>query len=137
MISKIAAAFVLVLVSGIVIGYYLNDSQASTFSDSIAMREYRIAEQKYVKNINSKLNVLRTHNVDYQVSKDMMQLDEVFDELKGELKKGANVNNNQIIKALILNYEVKVEILEKVLSRVNEQNEGNLLKSISDETISI
>jgi predicted CopG family antitoxin len=50
---------------------------------------------------------------------DMEELDEVYLELKEDLKD--NVSNPEVIEAMILNYRVKLEILEDLLNQLNEK----------------
>ena len=136
-ISKIAAAFAFVLASGVVIGYLLNDQSTIDPSKDVVFQEYLAVEKKFVKDINHKMNVLNTYDIDPQVNKDLLQLDEVYEELKEELYRGGNINNDKIIEALIMNYEVKVEILEKVLSKLQNAKEEVNLKTLRDDTLSI
>ena len=46
----------------------------------------------------------------------MEELDEVYDELKEDLKD--NASNPEVIEAMILNYKVKLEILEDLLEQL-------------------
>ena len=66
-----------------------------------------------------------------------MQLDEVYEELKKDLYQGQAINNGKIIEALLTNYQEKVEILEKVLSRVQTSNEEIQLNTLRDDSLSI
>ena len=50
---------------------------------------------------------------------DMEELDEVYLELKEDLKD--NVSNPEVIEAMVLNYRVKLEILEDLLNQLNEK----------------
>lgn len=136
LISKMAAAFALVLASGVVIGYYIGDRAEEPIMDQ-NFKDYIDLEKQYVKDINHKMNVLKSHDVDPNVERDLMQLDEIYRELKAELQKSQNVNNDQIIEALIMNYQVKMDILEKVLSRVKQEDSEMNLNELRDDTISI
>jgi len=137
MITKMAAAFAVVLASGVVIGYYVNSSQSNAASNDPIFQEYIDVEKKYVKDINHKMNALSVHNVDPQVNRDLMQLDEVYEELKKELYQGQAINNGKIIEALLINYQEKVEILEKVLSRVHNSKEDIQLNTLRHDSLSI
>lgn len=137
MITKMTAAFAVVLASGVVIGYYVNSSQSNTPSNDPIFQEYIDVEKKYVKDINHKMNALSVHNVDPQVNRDLMQLDEVYEELKKELYQGQAINNGKIIEALLTNYQEKVEILEKVLSRVQNSTEDIQLNTLRHDSLSI
>ncbi len=137
MITKMAAAFAVVLASGVVIGYYINDNQSMSASNDPVFQDYIDIEKKYVKDINHKMNALSVHDVDPQVNRDLMQLDEVYEELKKELYQGQAINNDKIIEALLTTYQEKVEILEKVLSRVERSSEDIQLKTLRNDSISI
>ena len=50
---------------------------------------------------------------------DMEELDEVYLELQEDLKD--NVSNPEVIEAMVLNYRVKLEILEDLLNQLNEK----------------
>jgi predicted CopG family antitoxin len=53
------------------------------------------------------------------LSADMEELDDVYDELKEDLKD--NASNPEVIEAMILNYRVKLEILEDLLNQLKEK----------------
>ena len=53
------------------------------------------------------------------LSMDMEELDEVYRELKEDLKD--NASNPEVIEAMILNYRVKLEILEDLLVQLKEK----------------
>ena len=137
MITRMAAAFAVVLASGVVIGYYVNSSQSNVASNDPIFQDYIDVEKKYVKDINHKMNALSVHDVDPNVNKDLMQLDEVYEDLKKELYQGHSINNDKIIEALLTNYQEKVEILEKVLSRVQNSNEDIQLNNLRHDSLSI
>lgn len=82
MITKIAVAFAVVLASGIVMGYYINDNHSNLVSYDPVFQDYIDVEKKYAKDINHKMIALSVHDVDPQVNRDLMQLDEVYEELK-------------------------------------------------------
>lgn len=137
LMSKVAAAFAVVLAAGVVIGFYLNDRGGDRYMEDKVFRDYIDVEKQYVKDINYKMNALKAHDLDPQIDADIMQLDEVYAELKKELHKGNNVNNDKIIEALIMNYEVKVDMLEKVLSKVKSAEENIEINKLRDDTINI
>ncbi len=58
------------------------------------------------------------------VNYDLEELDDVFTELKNDLKD--NSHNEEVIEAMIQNYRLKLEILEEMLLQLNKsKNEGN------------
>lgn len=51
---------------------------------------------------------------------DLVELDDVFQELKNDLKD--NGDNQEVIEAMIQNYRLKLEILEEMLQQLNKSN---------------
>jgi len=63
---------------------------------------------------------------------DMAELDEVYSQLKEDLKD--NASNPEVIEAMILNYRVKLEILEDLLNQLKEKENQDYEK---DESVSL
>ena len=67
-----------------------------------------------------------------ELDADMEELDEVYGELKEDLKD--NASNPEVIEAMILNYRVKLEILEDLLNQLkekeNQDDENNVSYSL-------
>lgn len=57
------------------------------------------------------------------VEMDMAELDEVLHQLKNDLKD--NVSNAEVLTAMIQNYRLKLDILEQILSFVEEKDANN------------
>jgi hypothetical protein len=122
-----AAVALLLIASGVIIG--LSNNMAGN-QDQMAMREYAETERYYVSQVNEKLMAVERQLHDPILKEDLRQLDEIYDELKLELVQTENPNKSEIINAMIMNYQTKVAILEKVLERLEEaksttQNESN------------
>ena len=66
------------------------------------------------------------------LSMDMEELDEVYKELKEDLND--NASNPEVIEAMILNYRVKLEILEELLIQLKEKENQDYEK---DESYSL
>jgi len=66
------------------------------------------------------------------LSMDMEELDEVYTELKEDLRD--NASNPEVIEAMILNYRVKLEILEDLLYQLKEKENQDYEK---DESYSL
>lgn len=64
--------------------------------------------------------------VEKELMSDMSQLDSICTEIKKDLKD--NVSNQEVIGALIMNYRIRISILEDMLSTLKE-NEDNPKKS--------
>lgn len=62
------------------------------------------------------------------INLDMVELDEIFKELKDDLKD--NSDNEEVIEAMIQNYRIKLQVLEEILMQLNktknqDDNENN------------
>jgi hypothetical protein len=62
---------------------------------------------------------------------DMVELDEVFEDLKNDLKD--NSDNEEVIGAMIQNYRIKLEVLEEILMQLKKSKNFENLKNDSDE----
>ena len=134
-VVRVAAAVVLLLVSGALIGNYLNyNSQASAMTELEELNpEYAEMVQYYTDQFNTKYQRLVSLNAAENVKEDLDQVDEVMEELKAELQVAPAGSEEQIIASLILSYQTKVEILERVLERIQQSTNRKSLKPEDDE----
>lgn len=134
--AGIAAAVVILIGTGMLIGLKMNN----TPSDAIAMDElfpeYSEVEQYYKSEVSEKFTQLTRYNYDPVINEDLQQLDQNYQELKEELSKAPKGAEEQIINAMIKNYQTKLSILERVLDRIQSTNQEQL-NSENDETINI
>ncbi|MDV7393244.1 hypothetical protein RZS08_17865, partial [Arthrospira platensis SPKY1] len=56
------------------------------------------------------------------VQPDLLQLDEFYQELQLELDRAPKGSEEQIIQAMIRNHQIKLDILERVLEKVQTNN---------------
>ncbi|MDX1665605.1 MAG: hypothetical protein R3350_00160, partial [Saprospiraceae bacterium] len=75
---------------------------------------------------------LAAYSEEPSVMRDLDQVDLVVEELKSELKNAPEGREEQIIANLILSYQAKLEILERVLNRVQMHNKRKL-KPLNNE----
>ena len=64
---------------------------------------------------------------------DLEQLDLTMQELRQELLRAPKGQEEQIIENLIRSYQTKVQILERVLERVQSTQQPNTLKPLDNE----
>ena len=69
---------------------------------------------------------LASYRQDGFVRADFQELDAIYEELKQELEKAPAGNEEQVIQAMINNYQTKIEILERVLEKVQSTGQTNL-----------
>lgn len=132
----IAASVVFLLGMGAIMGnYFTEDGVRETPMariDKNDFPDYAQQEESLQIRINQKRAQLASFSYDNSVNEDLSDLDKTLNELKAELKNVPEGSQEQIIQAMIKNYETKVKILEIVLKRINsanpkrdKQNEGS------------
>jgi hypothetical protein len=73
------------------------------------------------------------------VMEDLQQIDEVQKDLRRELQNAPKSSREEIIQTMIKNYQTKLDILERVLTRVqvgnNLSNDSITIKKLKDDSI--
>jgi hypothetical protein len=122
---KIAASLTLLLTVGWLAASYINTNSKgpvryalSDISPELAETEYYYANQ-----ISEKLAMIQTSNagVDLFVLENLDLLDSAYIELQQDLKD--NADNEEVINAMIQNYRIKLQILEKTLSKIRQKEQ--------------
>lgn len=128
---SIAAIGLVLLTVGGLIGSYLTQQQTDKLTFGTINEEYKELENFYSHKVNVKVNELKKYHFDKDLIEDIDELDVAFAELEKELEKqGANADNDEIINKMIENYQTKVEILERILNRLErKQTEQEKVKS--------
>jgi len=108
-ISGFAASFVLFALATWYFGYA--DSTADELSE---------VEQYYTTEINHKVSLVKSHLRDARVLEDLEAMDQAFAELKADLND--NVDNEEVVAAMMENYQLKLQILEEILKELEKEN---------------
>jgi len=122
---RVAAAVAMIFAGSTAGIYFLTANKAETdqFSSELYM-EIQETEDYYSQLVSRRYDELRPYLVNdpaaqEMLTADMEELDEVYKELKEDLKD--NASNPEVIEAMILNYRVKLEILEDLLNQLKEK----------------
>jgi len=133
------AAAVAVIFAGSTAGvYFLRGGQVEKeMHGSELYQEIRETELYYSQMVSQRYDELRPYlasdpAAEEMLSLDMSELDEVYGQLKEDLKD--NASNPEVIEAMILNYRVKLEILEDLLHQLKEKENQDDEK---DESVSL
>ena len=133
------AAAVAVIFAGSTAGvYFLRGGQVEKeMHGSELYQEIRETELYYSQMVSQRYDELRPYlasdpAAEEMLSLDMTALDEVYGQLKEDLKD--NASNPEVIEAMILNYRVKLEILEDLLHQLKEKENQDDEK---DESVSL
>ncbi|MDX1407520.1 MAG: anti-sigma factor [Saprospiraceae bacterium] len=116
-----AAAVGLVLIlSGVIAGLSINHPD---FMDTAEYQEFREAEHYYSVQLSDRLTQLSNYEYDPAIDTDIRELNTIYEELTAELLRGVHPDKNQVIEALIQNYQTRIELLERVLRRMDQGNQ--------------
>jgi predicted CopG family antitoxin len=122
---RVAAAVAMIFAGSTAGIYFLTGNQSETdLYSSELFREIQETEDYYGHMVSQRYDELRPYLVSDPAAKEMLtadmeELDEVYNELKEDLKD--NASNPEVIEAMILNYRVKLEILEDLLNQLKEK----------------
>ena len=121
---RIAAAVAMIFAGSTAGIYFLSGNRVEAERSSALYQEIMETEQYYSRMVSERYSELQPFLVSNpaageMLSADMEELDEVYRELKEDLKD--NASNPEVIEAMILNYRVKLEILEDLLVQLKEK----------------
>jgi len=135
---RIAAAVAMIFAGSTAGIYFLTGERTHPeLSSNDLYLEIRETEQYYSRMVSDRYEELQPFLVSDPVAKEMLatdmdELDEVYEELKEDLND--NASNPEVIEAMILNYRVKLEILEDLLYQLKEKENQDYEK---DESYSL
>ena len=130
---RVAATIALIFAGSSAGIYFLTGERgASDLYTSELYREMQESEQYYTRMVAQRYNELEPFLAENPAAREMLttdmeELDEVYEELKNDLKD--NVSNPEVIEAMILNYRVKLEILEDLLNQLKEKENQDYEKN--------
>jgi len=126
-VLKVAAVAVLVVLSSLwTYDTFISDQAGTTSSDGMAATdispEYREAEAYYASLVSQKYNEFDRLNLNDSIEKNMIlnelsDMDSLYNDLQVELQ--ANPNDERVINAMISYYQLKIEVLNKIINRLN------------------
>jgi hypothetical protein len=130
------AAVIAVIFAGSAAGiYYLSGAkgEAGQYSSEL-LREIRETEQYYNRMVAQRYDELRPYLKDdpqarNMLKTDLQELDEEYEALKNDLQD--QVSSTEVIEAMILNYRMKLEILEDLLNQLKEKETQDYEKNRS------
>ena len=90
------------------------------------------AEVYYTSKVNKQLVKIDSYSATYpemrqQVDYDISELDSLYQELKKDLNE--NIDNQEVIEAMIQNYRLKVQVLEDILLMLEQMENQSKTKS--------
>ena len=136
-VSQIAAAVLVLLVTGALIGNYLTSSPTSQLAATLEniAPELKDLEEYYSEQVNERYQQLTNYQYHQGIESDLAQLDEVMEELKQELLVAPAGSEDQIIDDLIQTYKAKIQILERVLQHIRTTDPKTLTPEDNEVSI--
>jgi len=121
---RAAATIAILLIAGGIGGSFLANKSADTDINSLAdiSPEHAETELFFNQQVEEKMAKLVSYEQADVVRPDLQQLDEMFKELTQELENAPKGTEEEIINAMIKNYQAKVDILNRVLEKVEAVN---------------
>ena len=110
------AASALVLIS---LGYIFG-ARVNSVPNIAGWKEYQETEQYYESRIQSNMDKIKTMSVSHEVMADIQVLDDVYRQLRTQLLEDPNADPQVILNAMIKYQRQKLEIMEKILTRVDK-----------------
>ncbi|WP_424962965.1 hypothetical protein [Ekhidna sp.] len=111
----IAACFALILGGSV---FVVNNQQSGS-------NEVAELENYYEGEINQKVILIKNQLEDDQILKDLEEMDKAFADLKADLNE--NVDNEEVITAMMENYRLKLQILEEILNELEKEKSEEVL----------
>ena len=137
---KVAAVLLLVATSGILVyeQIQLMNSENSIIATKDKMSEISDVEFYYTSQIAEKHDeIARFSSHDPEQNKillnELKTMDDLFTTLQDDMQ--VNPNDERIINALIIHYEIKLEVMAQILKQLESAN--NIIKINQDEDIEI
>ena len=140
-----AAAVVVIFISSYYFHEYRSDRKANHNADNTESviennplyKDFIETEFYYTSQISEKKDELfkltsNAPGLQKEVSRELIDLDIIFKELKEDLKD--NAANQEVIEAMIQNYMLKLEILQDMLNQIKSKQNNN---NIHDEELFI
>lgn len=91
------------------------------FMNPVSQGDSEIAELEryYNGEINQKITLVKSQIKDDRILQDLNTMDQAFAELKADLKD--NVDNQEVITAMMENYQLKLQILEEIINELDKE----------------
>ncbi|MEM9918526.1 MAG: hypothetical protein AAF990_10545 [Bacteroidota bacterium] len=133
------ASVALLIGLGMVIGMQMASKNSAT--ETVADVDLPIidedVESYYRGQVNRRLQRLARYEYAAEVQSDLQEMDDFLLQLKEEFSNAPPQDRKEIVAAMIDNYKNRIELLERVLSKLESTNQDTQKKSEKDEDINI
>ena len=114
---SIAASLLILLIASLGLLYQQMSHQENYPIELVEAQYY------YQQQIDQMMTQVKGQAPQAEAFEDIARLDEAFEELKSDLKD--DVQNEEVVAAMIDNYRLKLKILERILEEIEEKDHEN------------
>ncbi len=132
---RIAASIIILIGIGVYAGSFLNQNDSFEGYTSEKMEEFVEVENYYRAQYSKRVSNLSGYQVDPTFQSDIQEFDEVIEELKEALKEAPKGAEEQIIGSIIQNYQTRIDILERIYSKIKKDAPTNNKKERDEVNI--
>lgn len=140
-VLSIAASVLLLLAVGAASGIYYMKNQLQEAATVASLEEispeYAEMVRYYNEQIDEKARLVSQQSKDKTVLEDLKAVDKARAELEAELQKAPKGAEEQIVANLIKSYQIKLDILERVLERIQSAKKDSTKQNLEDDEVSI
>ncbi len=136
-ILKVAATVFVLLSAGAGMGYYMQMQQSNDVSLAINnpdhRKEFKEAASYFTSQIDSKIAEVQSYKSTGAIIEELNQIDQVSAELKMEILKNPEQDQDLLVKEMMQQYQQKLNVLNKILTKLkeNEKNQPSPSKETS------
>lgn len=127
---SIAAGFTLLVIGGSIGFLIANKKETPLWNIAITAKPFNDFEMVSQKSINEKLFQLRELNAEESIFSDLQQIDRSMEELKMELDRIPSGQEKIILEQLKRGYQTKINILDKIIQRLEPKTQKQDEKAI-------
>ena len=127
---SIAAGFTLLVLGGSIGILIANKKESSLWNIGLASETFIDFEMASQKSINEKLFQLRELNAEESIFSDLKQMDRSMEELNKELERIPSGQEKIILEQLKRGYQTKIDILDKIIYRLESKTQKQDEKAI-------
>jgi hypothetical protein len=127
---SIAAGFTLIVIGGSIGFPIANKKESPLWNIGIASETFIDFEMASQKSINEKLFQLRELNAEESIFSDLKQMDRSMEELNKELERIPLGQEKIILEQLKRGYQTKIDILDKIIHRLEPKTQKQDEKAI-------
>lgn len=140
-VLSVAASVLLLLAVGAAAGIYYMKNQVQEMATVASLEdispEYAEMVRYYDEQIKEKAQQVSLQTSDKTVFEDLKAVDKAMAELENELARAPKGAEEQIVANLIKSYQIKLNLLERVLERIQSVKKDSTKQNQEDDEVSI